>query len=88
MKHLLLKLLLSSQIDASVVGIDSLENLHVFTMGEDINLENTIISAKVNWYVTSNAEWVRLSTFPRAEYCLEKSLNRQYGDQITCLEIR
>ena len=39
--------LLSSKIDASVVAIDSLENLHVFTMGEDINSENTIISQKV-----------------------------------------
>lgn len=79
--------LLSSQIDASVVGIDSLENLHVFTMGEDINLgEYNNFTKSLTGMLASNAEGEVVNFSPSGDIVWKRTSTDQYGDQITCLE--
>ena len=79
--------LLSSQIDASVVCIDSLENLHIFSMGDDVILgEYNNFSKSLTGMLASNAEGEVVNFSPSGDIVWKRTSTDQYGDQITCLE--
>ena len=79
--------IISANIDSSIVCLDNLEQLHVFSVGEKSCLgEYTQFSKSLTGILAANSEGVVVNYSPSGEVIWKRDSLDVHGDQITCLE--
>jgi len=79
--------IISAHIDSSIVCLDNLEHLHVFSVGQKSCLgEYTQFSKSLTGILAANSEGVVVNYSPSGEVIWKRDSLDVHGDQITCLE--
>ena len=79
--------IISAHIDSSIVCLDNLEQLHVFSVGQKSCLgEYTQFSKSLTGILAANSEGVVVNYSPLGEVIWKRDSLDVHGDQITCLE--
>ena len=79
--------IISAHVDSSIVCLDNLEQLHMFSLGQHTCLgEYTQFSKSLTGILASNSDGVVVNFSPEGAMVWQRESLDLHGDQITCLE--